>query len=85
MVCTNERVGDCTRGYDYGYKYSPPECCNYDSGMSNGWAIFLWIMFSLCCCLMCMMAMKSMQRRRMQQMQMMQAQQRNGMGNPNQM
>ena len=80
MTCTYDHLDGCRDGYDYGYKYQAPSCCN--AGMSTFWAIMLWISLGLCICLCCSMLAASMRRRRMQ---MMMAQQRNqrAMGNPN--
>ena len=74
MTCTYEKTLTCPNGYDYGYAYQMPGCCN--AGMTTFWSIFLWISLGLCICLCCSMMIAMMRRRRMQQMQMM-AQQRN--------
>ena len=66
MVCTHDEIGGCSNGYDYGYDYRAPSCCN--AGMSTFWSIFLWISLALCICLCCSMMFAAMRRRRMQMM-----------------
>ena len=68
MVCTNDRRFGCDHGYDYGYYYQSPHCCNF--GMSAFWTIFLWCLLGLCICLCISTCFAMMRRRRMQQAMM---------------
>ena len=64
MGCSYDHIDGCENGYDYGYRYEPPSCCN--AGMSTFWYIFLWVSLGLCICLCCSMMLAMMRRRRMQ-------------------
>ena len=66
MVCTYDHKFGCSDGYNYGYNYEAPSCCN--AGMSMFWQIFLWILLALCMCLCISTCIAMMRRRRMQAM-----------------